>query len=448
MRDDGMLSMEHHLDEQPANPVTLLAGAPMSRFQWIAIAIVGLLYALDGFDVTAIAFAAPVILQEWDISKAELGYAFSSGLFGMAIGSMLLSPLADLIGRRRLMIGALAMTIAGTSWTSVCHDVAHLTASRLLTGLGVGAMLGVVSPLAAEYANVHRRDLAVGLTSSGYGVGAILGGLLSAWLLSSYGWRSIFYVASGMGVIMMLLSALLLLDPLPSIIARPGQNGLERANAYLQRCGHSLIHVLPPPSSHRAPFADLFGSEMIRDTLTLTALYFCYTIPVFYMQTWLPTLVVEVGLPSSQAALVAAALSVGGVTAGVFVALTSLRIGLKRLEVILLAGAAVTMALFLFVPGRLALLVPAAALTGFFLLGSMVGIWAIIVRTFPVHLRASGTGFVIGIGRLGSTLPPILAGLLFTAGFGRVGVSLLMIAPLLVSLGLLVALRVRPPPTS
>jgi MFS family permease len=428
------------------DPVSQLANAPMTPFQWTAIAIVGLLYALDGFDVLAMSFAAPIIAPQWGISRAELGYALSAGLFGMAIGSLLLSPLADTVGRRRVVLGALGATTAGTLWTSVCADVVSLTLSRLLTGVGIGTMLGVISPLAAEYANARRRDLAVGLTSSCFGLGAVVGGLLSAWLLSSYSWRSIFYVASGVGTVMMILSAICLREPVSMVIARPGKNGLRRANDYLQRCGLPALERLPqPPPRVKVPFAALFGPEMIRDTLILAALYFFYVIPLFYMQTWLPALVVEVGLPSSQAAVVTASLSIGGVAGGLFVALTSSWIGLKRLEAILLGGAAVTMALFAFIPGQFSLLLPGAAMTGFFLMGSMVGIWAIIVRTFAIHLRASGTGFVLGVGRLSSALPPVLAGFLFTAGVGRVSVSLLMTAPLIASLVLLFALRIRPP---
>lgn len=442
--------MMHH-DAMPdsteqRDPVSELANAPMTPFQWTSIAIVGLLYALDGFDVLAMSFAAPIIAPQWGISRAELGYALSAGLFGMAIGSFLFSPLADTLGRRRVVLGALGATIAGTLWTSVCADVTSLSLSRLLTGIGIGAMLGVISPLAAEYANARRRDLAVGLTSSCFGLGAVAGGLLSAWLLSSYSWRSIFHVASGLGIVMMVLSVIFLREPVSLVIARPGKNGLKRANEYLQRCGLPALDRLPaPPPRVKIPFVALFGPEMIRDTLTLTALYFFYVIPLFYMQTWLPVLVVEVGLPSSQAAVVTASLSIGGVAGGLFVALASSWIGLKRLEAILLGGAAVTMAAFAFIPGQFSLLLPGAAVTGFFLMGSMVGIWATMVRIFAVHLRASGTGLVLGIGRLGSALPPVLAGALFTAGFGRVGVSLLMTAPLIASLALLFALRIRPP---
>jgi len=418
----------------------------MSRFQTVAVIVAGLLCALDGFDVLAITYAAPALRGEWGISNAQMGYALSAGLLGMALGSLLLSPLADAFGRRRMLFVALVLMVAGTFWTALAGGIPSLIASRVMTGLGIGAMVGVISPLAAEYANARRRDLAVSLAMTSFGFGAFAGGLISAWLLAWLGWRSIFFLAGGLGLVMILVVRYFLLDPLALIVARPGKDGVARANEYLRRCGHPAIASLPPPPIvPKVPFASLFKPPTIRDTMTLTAIYFFYMVPLFYLQTWLPTLVVDIGLQPAHAAAVSAFQSIGGVCAGIFVATTSLRIGLKRLELMLLGGAAVMIVIFAMLPGNLPLLTIGATLAGFFVGGAQVGLWAIIARTFPAHLRASGTGFVIGIGRLGSILPPILAGILFTAGYGRINVSLLMAVPALLSLTLLLTFRVRPP---
>jgi benzoate transport len=428
------------------DPRLLLIEAPMSRYQWGAVIVLGLLFMLDGFDVMTIAFAAPALLAEWGISKAQLGGVLSAGLFGMAIGAVALSPFADALGRRRVLALALLLTISGTLWSAFCHDIVMLGLSRLLTGLGIGAMLGIVSSLAAEYANGRRRDFVVSLTMLGYALGAILGGMLSAWLLVSSGWRSIFLFAAGAGVAMLIASWRFLPEPPALVIARPGRDGLARVNAYLQRCGHAPVAALPAPLARdRIPIAMLFGRDMAKDTLLLTAIYFCYMIPNFYMQTWLPTLVAEAGLSASQSAMVAACMSVGGVGGTLFVAGTSLRFGIKRLQVGLSIAAAATVFLFALVPADFALLAVAAVVTGFFLAGGMVGYYAVIARTFPAHMRASGTGFVIGIGRLGSTVPPLLAGLLFTIGMSRPAVSLLMALPALLSMLFLLAMRVKEP---
>ena len=429
------------------DPRNVLLNAPMSRFQVIAILVTLALCALDGFDVLAITFAAPAILPEWGIDKAQLGYALSAGLLGMALGSLLISPLADSLGRRRIVFISLALMISGTLWTALSQNLRELIASRVLTGLGIGAMIGVIFPLAAEYANSHNRDRAIAILSLGYPTGGILGGLLSAALLASHGWRSIFLFAAAMGVVLAVAVWRFLLDPLALIVARPGHDGLERANVYLKRCGHAPVTMLPPPpaNSNRVPIAALFEPGMGRDTLTITLIYFLFMIPQFFMQTWLPTLVADIGLPPAMGALTSAFFSIGGVLAAIFIGVTAAHIGIKRLEICLLIGAAVTIIGFSFLPAVKAQLMLGATISGFFVMGGMIGLYAIIARTFPAHLRASGNGFVIGIGRFGSILPPMLAGILFSAGIGREAIATMMAAPAILSMLLLISFRVRPP---
>lgn len=441
------------VNERPSadsgDPRKLLLRAPMSRFQWLAVAVSSALCALEGFDVMAINYAAPALLREWGISKVQLGYVLSSGLLGMAVGSLLLSPLADSIGRRRMIFVALVMMIAGSFWTAVADGMTALMVSRVLTGVGVGSMIGIISTLAAEYANARHRDTAVSVATTSYGLGAILSGLLSAWLLASFGWRSIFFLASALGLLMVVVVWRFLLEPLAFVVARPGSDGLARTNRFLRRCGHPPVATLPPPApKERLPLASLFRPDMIRDTLTLTAIFFFFMIPLFYVQTWVPTLMTDIGLEPSEAAVVAACVSFGSVCPWLLIAAASQRIGLKRLQIMFFTGVVAMILVLVETPANFALLTVIGAVTGFCTGGSIVGLWAIVARTFPGHLRASGTGFVVGIGRFGSTLPPILAGLLFTAGVSRTGVSLVMVIPAIVALALLFTFRVRPPDTA
>ena len=107
----------------------------MSSYQIRAIATIIAICALDGFDVFAITFAAPSLLAEWGIGKAQLGIAISVGLIGMAAGSLFLAPLADQFGRRKMALSALVIMIVGTAWTSTVNSIEMLVTSRLLTVL-------------------------------------------------------------------------------------------------------------------------------------------------------------------------------------------------------------------------------------------------------------------------------------------------------------------------
>ena len=427
------------------DPRQLVLDAPMSSFQSRAVATTVALCALDGFDVFAATFAAPALLAEWGIGKAELGVALSAGLLGMALGSLLLAPLADSFGRRRMVFVALAMMVIGTGWTAVVTGLGGLIASRLFTGVGIGAMIAVIMPLAAEYANSRRRDLAVSLFAVGFPLGGIIGGFVSAYLLSQFGWRSIFIVASALGCIMALISARTLLDPVALVIARPGGDGLSRVNAFLARCGQPTVDAIPPPpTSTKVPIGRLFEKAMAGSTFQIALIYFLIVIPVFFMQTWLPTLIADLGIVPAKAALISSFFSIGGVIAGLTIAATSDRLGLRTILNLALAGGCIMIVVFSRMTASVPLLILAAAIAGFFVQGAMIVLYAVVARTFPADMRASGTGLVIGIGRIGSILPPLLAGALAASGLDRTGIAIVMAAPALAALALLTRFVIRP----
>src|SRR5258708_23459673 len=134
-----------------ADPRALMRGAPMSALQRAAVAVTVALCALDGFDVLAASFAAPAISVAWGIDRAALGAMLSAGLVGMALGSLLLAPAADTIGRRKLIFIALALMGVGMGASSVATGVPGLSLWRVVTRIGIGAMIPVINPLATEF---------------------------------------------------------------------------------------------------------------------------------------------------------------------------------------------------------------------------------------------------------------------------------------------------------
>ena len=144
---------------------------------------------------------------------------------------------------------------------------------------------------------------------------------------------------------------------------------------------------------------------------------------VYYVLSWLPQMVTEAGFPSSTASLVAAIANLAGIAGGVTLGWLARRAGLNRLTVAALIGLGLAATAFGQTPASLPLLVVAAGVCGFFLFGGIAGLYATFAVSFPAAGRASGIGFVIGIGRVGSALAPLLAGWLFAAGFGHAAVS-------------------------
>ena len=427
------------------DPRALLLTRPMSRLQKNAVGLTVALCALDGFDVLVITFAASVLERQWGIGKAELGYILSAGLLGMAGGSALIAPLADVLGRRKVVFLSLTLMILGTFWTALTGGTAPLICSRVLTGVGIGAMVAVLNPLAAEYANTRYRDFAVSLLNIGYPIGGVTGGFLAAYVLPAFGWRVLFVFAGFLGIAMLCLVWRWLPEPISYLIARPGKDSLGRVNDYLNRCGIPAVSHLPPPPPDAAalPWTRLFRGGMARVTLTIASSYFLYVITLFYMQSWVPALVVASGFTSSQGAMISVCVSFGGIIGGLSLGWATLRFGLKQIVMTALGfGAALTVLFGLLSPSLMSFAVT-AAFAGFFLFGGMIGLYAIIARSFPAHIRATGTGLVIGVGRLGALLGPALAGLLFSTGMVRSLVSMLMAAPALLAMILLSSSSVR-----
>ncbi|HEY5881417.1 MAG TPA: MFS transporter [Nakamurella sp.] len=167
----------------------------MSRFQLVAIGIALALIILDGFDVAVMAYAAPALARDWHIDPVLLGFLLSGSLFGMAAGSIFLTPLADRIGRRNLTMLSLVIASIGMTLTVFSTGITDLLIYRIITGLGVGGMMANLIVLVSEYSSDKRRGSIIGVYAAGYPIGATIGGLVAAPLIPAMGWRSIFAVA-------------------------------------------------------------------------------------------------------------------------------------------------------------------------------------------------------------------------------------------------------------
>jgi benzoate transport len=416
----------------------------MSQLQVVAVTMCILLTALDGFDVLSISFAAPGIAAEWGIDRAALGVVLSMELIGMAVGSILIGGLADRVGRRPSILGALVLMTAGMMLAAFARNVYELSAYRLATGLGIGGMLACTSAMAAEFSNLRRRNLAVILMAGGYPLGVILGGSVASWLLASFSWRSVFVLGGLVTAVFIPLTLWLLPESIEHLLQRRPAGALRRINRTLRRMGHEGASALSEAqeSAPRPGLAALFSGPMARTTLLLTAAYFAHIMTFYFIIKWIPKLVVDMGYSASMAGGVLVWANVGGIAGCVLIGLLALRYAVKGLVILELLLGAVMVYLFGLGQSGLTGLSVMAAAAGFFTNAAVVGLYALFAQSFPTELRAGGTGFVIGVGRGGSALGPIVAGFLFAAGAGLSTVALLMALGSLLAAVALLGLRV------
>jgi benzoate transport len=412
----------------PDDPRRVLAQAPMTGRQVLAITMCVILNALDGFDVLAISFASPGIAEEWGIDRAALGVVLSMELFGMAAGSVLLGQVADRAGRRPTVIGCLVIMALGMLGTTQVSTISALAATRLFTGLGIGGMLATTNALVAEYANDRSRGAAVAIMAAGYPMGAIAGGSIASVLLATGGWRDVFLLGAGMTAVCLPLVPFLLPEPVSAVLQRRRGDTLAAVNRSLRALGHATVARLPAeePEARKARVAELFARGMAPVTMLLTAAYFLHIMTFYFILKRVPKIVVDMGFSPSSAGGVLVWANVGGLIGGLLFSLLSLRFALRGLLAVFMVASTVMVTVFGLGQADLHGLSIAAAAGGFCTNAAVVGLYALVAASFPTAIRAGGTGFVIGVGRGGAALGPIIGGLLFEAGLGLAAVAAIM----------------------
>ncbi len=418
----------------------------MRPAQIAVVAITIALCALDGFDVLAISFAAPGIAREWGIDRAALGIVLSMELIGMVIGSVAVGGLADRIGRRRTVLGCLALMALGMAMVTGSGDLVTLSMWRVVTGLGIGGMIPALNAIAAEFSNARRRDLCVSLMSIGYPLGALTGGSVAAVLLRHSDWRSVFEFGALMTVALVPIVLIWVPESVAWLCHGTGPEALQRVNHSLGRLGYEPVRSLPAiPVSRQMSLAAIFQPQLRATTLLATLAYFLHIMTFYFLVKWVPKIVVDLGFAPAAAAAVLVWANVGGLTGGTVLGLLSSRFGLKPMTVALMLGSTLMLAVFGNGWSDLHHLCLICALTGFCTNGAVVGMFAILARAYPAASRATGTGFAVGIGRGGAVLAPIIAGFLFRAGHGLQFVALTMGTGSLLAALALGMLHVKPP---
>jgi len=409
----------------------------MTSFQWLAISICILLIMLDGFDVLVMAFTASSVAAEWKLNGAQLGVLFSAGLIGMAIGSLFVAPVADRRGRQPVIVLCLVVVSAGMLMSAMARSYIELAALRAITGVGIGGMLASVGVITSEFSSQKWRSTAIALQATGYPIGATLGGLMAAWLLTHYGWRSVF-VFGGLTTALMLPIVLWRLpESVDFLLGRRPVHALEKLNRLMVLMGHAPLSQLPAPVAGEAvqgnTVAALFKNGLARPTLMLWAGFFLLMFSVYFSLSWTPKLLVQAGLSAQQGVTGGVLLNLGGIAGGSLFGLLAVKAKLRNLAIGSLLLNALFTALFGLASTSLGWAFAAAVGVGVFLFASMAGLYGLVPATYPAQVRATGMGWAIGIGRIGAIVAPTMAGLLLDGGWQPASLYYVFALPLVVA---------------
>jgi len=398
-----------------------VAQGPLTSFQALAIALCIALNMLDGFDILAMSFSASGVKAAWNLPNSELGELFSAGLVGMAAGSLLLAPCADVFGRRRIILVSVLIAGAGMLGSVAARGFGELLALRALTGVGIGGTIASVAVLVSEYAPDRWRSAALAAYSTGYPVGATLGGALTALAIPRFGWRSAFAIGGVMTLALLVVAWRALPESLDFLLARRPPGALGRLNELLVRMRLPELGVLPgspassgaPPAETRAPLRWLLTPT----TFLVWVTFFCTMAAFYFFVSWTPRLLNAAGLSATAGLTAGVLLNLGGIVGCGGFAVAAARADARRLLIGSLIASALLIAAFGAVVHRLELALWTALLLGVLSNAAMAGLYAVGPPLYPTAVRATGMGCAIGIGRLGAILAPLASGALLDRGW-------------------------------
>ena len=396
----------------------------ISRQQLLVAGLCLVFNMLDGFDITAMAVVATTVSAELQLSPDRLGLIFSFALAGMMGGAMLLAPLSDIIGRRKMII--LSVLLVGVSMllTVRATTLQEFIALRFVSGLGAGAVLASQATLTAEYSPERYRSLAVALVTAGYPLGAMMTSVAAGFVMPEHGWRGMFFLGGAMTLLMAIVAWLAIPESLKYLLERRPPDALERINKILLRLRKSPLRELPvvsgPASKDRATLVGnmgrLLSAQHRMPTMILWITFFLCFSALYFLMSWIPRLLEQSGFAAEVGRQAFFQFNLGGVVGTVLMGTMAIRWRLTNVVSSFLLGAAILMVVFASLPGGQGLLVMLTFLIGFLLQGGFIGLYAVAAKVYPTEIRSTGVGWAIGLGRLGAVFGPAAAGFLIAAG--------------------------------
>jgi benzoate transport len=433
------------MGQVPPGPVASMSET-MSRFQVGIVALCVCIAGLDGFDVLVVAFTAPEIAKQWSVNPAALGGLFSAGLAGMGFGALLIAPLGDKIGRRGTVLLCLCMLVLGMLGAAFTGGLGELAAMRFFTGLGIGGILANINIVVAEYSSARRRNLCLALMSVGYPIGATLGGVAAVYLIGIWGWRSVYIFGAIVALVLIPITIVQLPESILFLLARRPAGALDKVNQVLRRMDLSPMAALPSATPAAKAQGEesvlaIFRSPFLASTIATSFLYFSVMATCYFLLSWTPKLLTDLGFSTSVGISGSLLVNIGGTVGCVLYGLYASRVGVRRLAVLFMLGLSAMTIVFGLLPADTVVLLVAALALGFFLHTSITVLYVVVPTIFPPAVRATGTGFSMSMGRVGAVMGPLAAGWLIAAGYQRPVYFTTLALPMLIGIACLYSLK-------
>src|SRR3954469_19113716 len=399
---------------------TLLDQRGITAFHVRLIFWSALIALFDGYDIAAISLAAPHLVRDWHLERSALGPVLSASLIGILFGSMLFGWIGDRFGRKKALLGSLFLFGIFTWIAAHATNLTQMSALRFVAGLGIGGVIPNLTAINIESAPRRLRGTLALIATGLVPVGGALPGFVSAIWVPQYGWPILFYIGGIAPVIIGLLALFWMPESIKYMTLHESQRGRliklirQLSPGYMVPTGARFVvedEKQFPSSNPKYLFRD--GLALITPLLWL--LFALNLMGYFFLLSWTPPPLTAAKLPPATAALSIALLQIGG-TVGSLVLIRWLdRYQVAAISVLFLIAVPVVGSLgFIGVGSTKTVLLAACFVAGFCVLGIQSGINVAGALVYPTSLRANGSGWELGIGRLGSIIGPLLGALFVT----------------------------------
>ena len=439
MNPDRIVNIQDFIDEHPFSP-----------FQWTVFAICFLIVLLDGFDTAAIGFVAPSLIREWGVARPALAPVLSAALFGLAAGAFAAGPLADRVGRKRVLLVSVAVFGVACTASAFATDLDELMVMRFVTGLGLGAAMPNAVTLMSEYCPDHRRALLTNMMFCGFPLGAALGGFLAAWMIPIWGWQSVFLLG-GIAPLLLIVAMLAILpESVRHMVARAQPVG--RIAGVLRRISRAADDATAFVMTERVARVDdakggigvILSRTYVVGTVMLWLAYFMGLVIFYALINWLPVLFKDIGLDARTAALVSALFPLGGVGA-VFFGWLMDRFDANRVIAVGFGLAAISIFAIGQVGSAVGPLMLVVFVGGALMNMSQTSLPALAAAFYPTQGRATGVAWMMAVGRFGGIAGSFLVAELARRQLGFSQIFTVLALPCLIAGAALVVKRMAQP---
>jgi MFS transporter, AAHS family, benzoate transport protein len=389
-----------------------------NRFHALVLTLCAFIIICDGFDLVIYGSVVSVLMEEWQLTAVQAGTLGSYALIGMMFGAFIFAPLADKIGRKKVIILCILLFSLCTGLIGFAKTPTEFGIYRFISGLGLGGVLPITVALMTEYAPKHLKNRLVTIMMCGYSVGGILAAALGIFLIPTFGWKSVFFV----GAIPLLT--------LPIIIKfLPESLGFLLARNKKEEIGQLLSKIDPTYTPEKNDHYEvvipkktgMIGAKLFKEGRALSTLlfwvsFFMCLLMVYGLNTWLPKLMAQAGYALGSSLMFLLVLNAGAIVGSLIGGWAADRWSTKKVIIFYFIVGGIALTLLGTHPNTF-VLYTLVAIAGATTIGTQIVLYSYVSQYYPITIRSTGLGWASGVGRIGGIVGPIMGGFLLSAQF-------------------------------